>query len=290
MSTGACDYSGFDTLREHRTPWECGTDGRLGRMSSPEAPGPAPVEAIDRALALLTALSEAGPEGTSLVALCRELGMNKSTAYRALATMRTRGYVSQDADGSYRLGPTAVGLGAQYFGPASLAQLLHPALMVLSRDLDELVHLGVLNGDRVVYVDKVEPEKAIRVWSQVGRDVPAATTSLGRAILAYRGVPDGQLDAFVGPDDDPARLRQAIADARRRGYATEIEENEPGIACLGVPILSDGSAVAALSVTMLANTLDDRRLDEVASRVAELVPPRLPEALRLPDELGRVGK
>ncbi|MGB3954523.1 MAG: IclR family transcriptional regulator [Brooklawnia sp.] len=256
-------------------------------MTSLDAQGPAPVEAIDRALALLSALSEAGPEGTSLVALCRDLHLNKSTAYRALATMRTRGYVSQDADGSYRLGPAAVGLGAAYFGPSSLAQLTHPALLVLARDLDELVHLGVLNGDRVIYVDKVEPDKAIRVWSQVGRHVPAATTSLGRAILAFSGVPDDQLDAFVHPGDDPAVLRRAVRDARRRGYATEIEENEPGIACLGVPILADGAAVAALSVTMLAHTLDDQRMSEVAGRVAELVPPRLPDALQLPDALGR---
>ena len=254
-------------------------------MTTLDAQGPAPVEAIDRALALLGALSQAGPEGTSLVALCRDLGMNKSTAYRALATMRTRGFVSQDADGSYRLGPAAVGLGASYVGPSSLAQLLHPALLVLARDLDELVHLGVLNGDRVIYVDKVEPEKAIRVWSQVGRNVPAATTSLGRAILAYRGVPNDQLDAFVGPGDDPALLRRAVADARRRGYATELEENEPGIACLGVPILADGVAVAALSVTMLANNLDAQRMAKVAARVAVLVPPRLPDELHLPEEL-----
>lgn len=262
------------------------TAGKLGVVTTPATPGPAPVEAIDRALALLSGLSEAGPEGTTLVALCRDLGLNKSTAYRALSTMRARGFVSQDPDGSYRLGPVAVGLGAQYFGPASLSQLIHPALLVLARDLDELVHLGVLNGDRVVYVDKVEPDKSIRVWSQVGRSVPVATTSLGRAILAYKHLPDEQLDAFVEDGGDPARLRQAVAGARQRGYATEIEENEPGIACLGVPILADGSAVAALSVTMLANTLDDHRMAEVAERVAELVPPRLPDGLELPTQLG----
>lgn len=105
------------------------------------------------ALALLGALSQAGAGGHPLVALCRD--RPSATAYRALATMRTR-VVSQDADGSYRLGPAAVGLGASYFGPSSLAQLLHPALLVLARDLDERAP-GVLNGDRVIYVDKVEP-------------------------------------------------------------------------------------------------------------------------------------
>ena len=250
--------------------------------SVPDPGGPAPIEAIDRALTLLTGLAEAGPEPVPLTALCRHLNLNKSTAYRALATMRARGFVSQDLDGGYRLGAAAIGLGANYFGPAALAQSLHPALVVLAREVDELVHLGVLNGDRVIYVDKVEPDKAIRVWSQVGRNAPAATTSLGRAILAYRPIPDDQLDAFAHSEIEVAQLRQAMAAARQRGYATEIEENEPGIACLGVPLLSNGGAIAALSVTMLASDVDDRRIAEVAARIAELVPPRLPDDVELP--------
>ncbi|WIY82775.1 IclR family transcriptional regulator [Propionimicrobium sp. PCR01-08-3] len=253
--------------------------------SSPESNGPAPIEAIDRALSLLTGLAGAGPEGATLADLGRDLGLNKSTAYRALATMRSRGFVTQDAGGSYRLGPEAIGLGAGYFGPASLTQQLRPALLVLARNLDELVHLGVLNGDQVIYVDKVEPDKSIRVWSQVGRHVPAANTSLGRAILAYRPIPDDHLEVFAHSDAESAGLRKAVVQARERGYATEIEENEPGIACLGVPVLFEGAAVAALSVTMLATTFGAERMDEVAATIAELVPPRLPENFELPAQL-----
>ena len=257
----------------------------MSNPSSSEASGPAPIEAIDRALMLLISLSEAGPDGVPLANLGRDLGLNKSTAYRALSTMRARGFVTQDTDGSYRLGPAAIGLGADYFGPASLTQLLHPALIVLAREVDELVHLGILNGDRVIYVDKVEPDKAIRVWSQVGRNASAATTSLGRAILAYRPIPDDHLDAYAPSEAAAAQLRDAVAAARERGYATEIEENEPGIACLGVPLLSNGGAIAALSGTMLASHVDDQRLAEVAARIAELVPPRLPENVELPAAL-----
>ncbi|NLA29654.1 MAG: IclR family transcriptional regulator [Propionibacterium sp.] len=249
--------------------------------------GPAPIEAIDRALTLLTSLSEAGPESVPLAALCRGLGLNKSTAYRALTTMRARGFVSQDLDGSYRLGPAAISLGAGYFGPASLTRLLHPALIVVAREVDELVHLGVLNGDRVIYVDKVEPDKAIRVWSEVGRNAPAATTSLGRAILAFRPIPDDHLATFARSADEAAQLHRAVTAARERGYATEIEENEPGIACLGVPLLSNGGAVAALSITMLAKDVDDDRIAQLATRLTELVPPQLPTGVELPAVLTR---
>lgn len=253
-------------------------------MSELPRTGPAPVEAIDRALVLLSTLAESDPSGSSLMALCRDVGMNKSTAYRALTTMRARGFVTQEVDGSYRIGPAAIALGARFFGPDSLAQLLHPALLVLSRELDELVHLGILNGDRVVYVDKVEPDKAIRVWSQIGHSVPAATTSLGRAILAFKPGDADHLDAFTA-DGSKAKLAAALRRTQRYGYATEIEENEPGIACLGVPILADGAAICALSITMLATHLDNVRISEVIARVAELVPPRLPDPLRLPSQL-----
>ena len=252
---------------------------------SEPAGGPAPVEAIERALTLLSALADSGSAGIYLVDLCRDLDLHKSTAYRALSTMKAQGYVSQDLDGSYRLGSAALALGAHFFGPSSLAQQLRPALVVLSRELAELVHLGILTGDRVVYVDKVEPDKAIRVWSQVGSAVPAATTSLGRAILAYQSIPDDQLDAFCNDRTAAQTLRAAIKLARTRGYATEIEENEPGIACLGVPILANNTAIGALSVTMLAHTLNEGRIAEVASTIAKLLPARLPEGLYLPPEL-----
>lgn len=255
-------------------------------MGSPaQQTGPMPVEAIERALALLDALAQAGPAGIALARLCRDLELNKSTAYRALATMRARGYVVQDANSTYRLGPAAIALGASLLAPESLAQQLHPALVVLARELGELVHLGTLHGDRVLYIDKVEPDKAIRVWSQVGREVPAATTSLGRAILAYGATPMAQLDAFATSPADLARLRKAVARAQRLGYATETEENEPGIACLGVPILRQGQAIAALSITMLAGDFGPARVRRLLDQIRTLLPPRLPDQLALPPQL-----
>ena len=248
--------------------------------SVPDPGGPAPIEAIDRALTLLTGLAEAGPEPVPLTALCRHLNLNKSTAYRALATMRARGFVSQDLDGGYRLGAAAIGLGANYFGPAALAQSLHPALVVLAREVDELVHLGVLIGDEVLYVDKVEPERAIRVFSEVGRRTPAATSAMGRALLAARGVPDEQLGAYLHNRKLSLReLADALEAARHRGFATEMGENEPGVACLGVAVVRGTNAMAALSITMPSERLTEHRQNELATLIDELLPPLLPDGL-----------
>jgi DNA-binding IclR family transcriptional regulator len=250
------------------------------------------IEAIDRALLLLNELATVGARGASLADLAQAVGINKSTAYRALSTLRARDYVQQDsASGHYLLGAAAISLGTRYLDGDSLAVLLHPALVALSRSVDELVHLGVLTADEVLYIDKVEPARAIRVWSQVGRTVPVASTSLGRALLAYRGTAREQLGAYLSalPPDrhlDEEHVWHRIEEARRVGYATEFMENEPGIACMGVPILRGASAIAALSITAPAERMTDKRVRELAGRIQRVVPPLLPLGLRLPEPIG----
>lgn len=250
--------------------------------------GSAPkVEAIDRALALLSALAEVGPLGASLADLADRAGLAKPTAYRALSTMRLRGFAEQaENTGYYHLGPAAIELADRSDTPHNLAVSIHPALVALSRAAKELVHLGVLAGDRVVYVDKVEPERAIRVWSAVGQLVPVASSSLGRALLAARRVPDAHLGSYL-IDLPPERtvtmnrLSQAVDEARRLGYALEMGENEPDVACIGTAVLRAGRPVAALSITALAAGMTPERQAELADLIHSLVPPLLPPGLSL---------
>ena len=257
---------------------------------------PPRIEAIDRALRLLTALSRAGPAGSSLADLAAGAGVNKSTAYRALSTMRGQDFVTQSfEDGRYHLGPAAMDLGAGFLTPESLVQLLRPALVALSRATDELVHLGVMAEDHVVYIDKVEPARAIRVWSSVGQRVPVATTALGRAMLAARDAQDGQLELYVRllggshPVTLP-RLRGVVRQAQRRGYSTELEENEAGVACLGTAILRGDQVVAAVSITAPAERMTVRRQAELAETIRREVPPLLPERWSLMRAGGAAGE
>lgn len=242
------------------------------------------VEAIDRALHLLTALADAGPAGAPLTELAALTGVNKSTAYRALSTMRARGFVAQsDQTGDYRLGSVAMSLGEGFLTPQGLAQSLHPAVVALSREANELVHLGTLVGDQVLYIDKVEPERPIRVWSEVGRRTSAATSAMGRALLAARGVPDDQLAAYLsGSMLTLDGLKQVVHAARERGFASEFEENEPGVACLGVAIVRGPTAVAAVSITTQAERMTPARQQELAGLVRTILPPLLPEGFSLP--------
>lgn len=244
-----------------------------------------PVESVDRALLVLEALAGAGPAGLSLAELASRLAVHKTTVHRALAALRFRDFVVQDpSSGHYVLGGAATGLAEAYFGEENLPALLHPALVALCSATQELVHLGILSGTQVVYLDKVEPERAVRVWSAVGRRMPAVTTALGRAMLAARGASREIVDRYAEVADgqiSSARVWAEVERARDRGWSREVEENEPGIACIGAPLLRGGVAVAAVSVTAPVERMGEPRLEEIYAQMREVVPPLLPPPFTL---------
>ncbi|WP_298454714.1 IclR family transcriptional regulator [uncultured Cellulomonas sp.] len=256
-------------------------------MAEPVDAGTSPVESVDRALLTLQTLARAGATGMSLAELAGALHLNKSTVHRALAALRFRGFVAQDsATGAYLLGSAATRLSDDFLGDENLPVLLHAGLVALCGVADELVHLGVLDGTQVVYLDKVEPERSVRVWSAVGRRSPAVTTALGRALLAFRGTDRSALAGYVraaGRDGvDVDHVWQVLEQARARGYATEVEENEAGISCVAVPLLRSGSAVAAVSVTAPAERMTPERVAALHAQVLDVLPPLLPAGLHLP--------
>src|SRR5699024_7147418 len=126
-------------------------------------------------------------------------------------------------------------------GGEELPARFAPALASISQQTEELVHLGQLDGPRVLYLDKVEPERTLRVWSRVGRRAPAARTAMGRALLAADGIRAEALNAYAaatgapetgnaqaGAVLSPARLSAVVEQAALRGWAEEVEENEAG--------------------------------------------------------------
>ncbi|PRZ09531.1 IclR family transcriptional regulator [Isoptericola sp. CG 20/1183] len=243
---------------------------------------PSPLGSVDKALLTLDALGRAGADGASLADLSAEVGANKSTLHRTLAALRHRGYAEQTDDGTYRLGPAVLALGSTFLAEENLPALLRPALDALSAEVDELVHLGVLAGREVVYLEKVEPQRAVRVWSAVGRRRPAATTALGRALLAAGPFDDAALAAYATPGTAADRLREALAEARHTGVATETEENEPGIACAAVAVLRAGRPIAAVSITAPAERMTGAAREARIAALREVLPAHLPADLTVP--------
>ncbi|KAA5836943.1 IclR family transcriptional regulator [Saccharopolyspora hirsuta] len=259
--------------------------------ATPETP---PVTSLDRALVVLETVAAAGPEGLALGEIAARTGINKGSVHRLLRGLAHREYVARDGDDrNYVLGEALRRLVRTFGAGDNLPLLFRPLLLELSRRTEELVHLGVLDGRRVVYLDKIEPERSVRVWSRVGRRTHIATTALGRALIAAAPPNDALMTSYLReaePDHaHPAlgdRFRDAVAAARRRGWAVENQENEAGIACVGIALTSTTSQDVAISVTGPAERMTTDRLAEIGALLRELAAELAPEEYTLAPATG----
>lgn len=221
-----------------------------------------------------------------LQGLAQALGLSRSTAYRILASLARAGYLRHEPRKGYWLGPKLIRLGFKAYGQLHLPTLARPHLEALRDATQETVHLGILEGQEVVYIDKVPGRRELQLASQIGARFPAQSTALGKALLAW-SPPERWRQAFVPGlrrtaktlGDWPTFAAELEA-TRARGYAVDLEENEPGVRCVAAPILNgQGEPVAAVSVSTAALYLDEARIPEVARLVQEA-------ARRISRELG----
>ncbi|SDX94200.1 transcriptional regulator, IclR family [Micromonospora pattaloongensis] len=221
-----------------------------------------PVKSAGRTLEVLEALA-ASPGRRSLVDLARALDIPKSSLHGILRTMMQRGWVEADATGTrFGLGVRALQVGAAYLETDDAVGLMSTVLDELSRQFGETVHLGRLDGPHVVYMAKRESVHPLRLYSAIGRRLPAHATALGKVLLAARG--DADVDRRLSwpltaltrhTITDPAALRAELAGVRERGYAVDHEENTDGIVCFAIAVPLHDPAVDAISLSVPAARL-----------------------------------
>lgn len=218
----------------------------------------APVQAVARAFRLMEALADRDEAG--LVELARDCSLHPSTAHRLLASLITCGYATQSpTTGRYRLGRKVVELATESRArDARLRTVARPHLEAIRAAVDETTNLVALDGLDAVYVDQVESRHAVRLFAEPGKRVAAHATGAGKAMLAYQDetllaklYTEPRLDRLTSHTlTASTALKTEMARVRRRGFATDNEEYEEGVSCVGAPIFDNlGNACAALSVS-----------------------------------------
>jgi DNA-binding IclR family transcriptional regulator len=235
-----------------------------------------------RTVAVLNHLGAHSPSTVTEVALA--LGMPKSTALGILEALQDEGYVVRlEARGPFALGPEAIRLGQRALGHLNVRTTLRPAMEDLVREFGETCNLGVWapDGKSVLYVEKVDGVRSIRIAAWVGKSNPCYCTAIGKALLMHL---DGRdLEAYldrVAPLTAhtantitiPGVLVEHLAQSRERGFTVDDEEHEPGVRCVAVPIRDPaGQVVASLSLAAPAHRLPAPSWAPVARRMAQAV-------------------
>lgn len=237
------------------------------------------VQALDRAFAVLDLLSESEiPMGLAQVA--SSLQLHKSTAHRFLMVLEHHRMVERTGSGKFRLGLRLFDYGNRAIEQFDLRERAQPHLRRLVTETEETAHLCVLEAARVIYLDKIEPTRSVRMITRIGASNPIHCTSVGKAILAF--LPEERaaevlkkirLDRFTHRTLVTVEaLRAEMEKTRRRGYAVDDEEFEEGLRCIAVPLLdAQRQPVAAVSVSGPSFRVTAQKLPSIANHLLQCV-------------------
>ena len=237
------------------------------------------VRSVLRVLDILDLLRQR-PGGATLRELAEATDMPKSSVFRYLATLESRGYVERiEKDGAFRLSAAFISTEAHHL--ELLANRARPRMEELRDRFGETVNLAVLDDTRIIYLEIVESRRSMRWVVAKGDREHLHSTALGKAvamvlddeeissILETEGMP-ARTDRTIG---DPGEFLREIARARIDGYAIDDEENEQGGRCVAVPIRGS-SPKAALSLSAPTSRLsiaDAEGVARVLDATAELI-------------------
>ncbi len=238
-----------------------------GSMKSPHRGS---IQSVDRALSLLEALAEAGGEA-SLTDLSRRTHLNVSTCHHLLSTLVNWGYVAKvPGRRSYALGARVLYLGHACLRQVDLPRRAQSHIDRINQVTGESVHLAVLQADNIVTLVKREARHAVRVDSgMLGRSDAPHATATGKAMIAW--LPEDQIRRMLPADGlkrftdktilDFDTLIDELRHVRRNGYATDREEFQPGVVCIGSAIRDHaGAVVGAISASAPAMRATDEHL------------------------------
>ncbi len=228
------------------------------RTDSPSEGDRSVITSLVRALRVLEAVAEM--DSVSVGQLAAKTGYPKSTVHRILGTLCSQGYVQQEPmSGGYSTTVRLFELGAKAVARMDVVSASRPFLERLAAETSETVHLAVLDGGSVVYLDKIDSPHLLRMYSHVGRRAPAYCTGLGKALLSW--LTEGQLHRLYhgkrlrrftpGTITQLAALETELAAIRQRGFAVDNEEHEPGVVCFAAPVRErTGRVLAAISISI----------------------------------------
>lgn len=229
------------------------------RYMQPSEGGITRLETVVRALRLLRLLAK---KPLCVQEVAEQLEVHKSTASRLLSSLRKERFVRLNAERKYELGYAVFELANALCENMDILKMARPYLEEMHRKTNETVHLAVIDGTDVIYLDKIDTARAIRMYSRVGKRAHAYCTGVGKVLLAY--LPPSKLNKILSQISfkpltkntivDVNQMTSELQEIRSHGLAWDHGEHEEGIYCIAAPVLGfNDQVIAAISISITTN-------------------------------------
>lgn len=230
-----------------------------------------------RGLALLEAMA-LNDKCSGVTDLANQLGIGKSSAHRLLQGLVQCGFAKKIEDqGRYELTMKLWELGAKVFNRLDLRRESLPYMQLLANETRETVHLSILDGTEVLYIEKIDSPQPVRAYTTVGGRAPASSVATGKAILAWASE---SVIAAVSENLKPYTsrsiltvedLHQQLSQIRKKGYAVNTGEWREQVVGLAAPIKDvNHNVIGALGISGPSDRLTDQTISDAIPRLLEL--------------------
>jgi DNA-binding IclR family transcriptional regulator len=206
----------------------------------------------------------------------RALDIPKPTVQNIVSTLEENGLLERDPmTRGYRLGPVIFQLGMQYANSMDLTMIARVWLEKLCHQYGEMSQAGIIMGERIVVVMKVEPDANYMVFPQTGSVIPPHSTAIGKVLLAWMSavLRDRILagctftkftDKTIGSREDYLKELEKV---KKDGVALDFQESINGLSCIAGPVFNNkNECMAAVSLSGNATKIESRR-DEIGDAV-----------------------
>lgn len=231
------------------------------------------LNAVNRTILILETLSKI--KKINLEQLAKKTQLPKPTLIRFLNSLINLGYVYRDENDLYSLTLKMFSVGSNSLSHINLIDIATPFIDNLCNHFKETVHMGIMDGDRAVYILKRESSYTIRMYSRVGKRIPLYCTAIGKNLLS--DCDDKFLENYFKTTEikpytkhtlNKAQLINQLELIKKRGWASDEQEHEEGITCIGSSIRDySKKVVASLSVSWPLFRFEENKKEEIIEEI-----------------------
>lgn len=235
------------------------------------------VSALIKANEILEFLLQKGE--ASFTEIHTTLGHPKSSTYKTISTLESLGFIREVGESArYTLGLRLIELGAKAAAHVDMTTEARPLVKMLSNETERTVHLGILDGTEVIYLLKENVHGSISIDTWAGKRVGVHSTAMGKVLLAWKT--DKEIDRILKSVDlvkltpntrvNAEEVKNGLQEVRKRGWATDDEENWKMVRCVSAPVRdNNGKVCAALSVSTLTDLDSYEQMLGITNKVIE---------------------
>ncbi|PHC94087.1 IclR family transcriptional regulator [Bacillus pseudomycoides] len=233
-----------------------------------------------------------GHEELTLTEMVHQTGMPKTSVYRLIGSLEEMGFLQKTTRGTYRLGLVFLRFGQLVSKRLSVRNIAKPYMKKLRDSLGQAVNLIIQDANEAIYIEKMDGDQPVRVYTEIGRRAPLYAGACPRILLSYFSEDDQmqyiekvQLQRFAdGTIVDKEELQSLLCKAKREGYTISYSEFENHTAAIAAPIFaSDGSVIAGISISGLEIEYNESTIPNFITKVKET-------AHQISKELGWIGE